>query len=354
MNRLFLSFCLVVILLNLVYSQPKNNRWDIQRAKEWQAKYGWFAGSNFIPSTAINQLEMWQSETFDPVTIDHELGMAENLGFNAMRVFLHHLVWKNDPEGFKNRMDEYLKISTAHKIYTIFVFFDDCWNPSPKIGKQPEPKPGIHNSGWMQDPGQKESSDTTLFPELEKYVKDILSRFASDERIVLWDLYNEPANSGKDETSLPLLKKVFQWAREVNINQPVSAGYWHQKLTKYNEFQLENSDIISYHNYGDSLNHKKLIDTLKTLGRPIVCTEYMARKRESTFKTILPLLKRDTICAINWGFVSGKTNTIYAWDDKTHTDGSEPELWFHDIYRKNGTPFDGKEIEFLKKILKEK
>jgi hypothetical protein len=354
MKIIYLLIGFIVMSLNVVCGQSKNERWDIQRAQEWQKKTGWIAGCNFAPSNAINQLEMWQEDTFDPVTIDHELGMAEELGFNAMRVFLHHLVWKNDPDGFKKRIDEYLKISSRHKIATILVFFDDCWNPSPKIGKQPEPKLGIHNSGWMQDPGQEASSDTTVFPELEKYVKDILTHFATDERIILWDLYNEPGNSDKGDKSLPLLKKVFQWSREVTINQPVSVGYWKAELVKNNEFQLENSDIITYHNYGDSIEHKKLIDNLKTQNRPLVCTEYMARKAKSTFQTILPLLKDEKVGAINWGFVSGKTNTIYAWDDKTHTDGSEPELWFHDIYRKDGTPFDKKEVEFIKETIKGK
>src|SRR4051812_48064813 len=183
--------------------------WSVEKANAWYNQHKWITGANFLPSTAINQLEMWQAETFDTTTINRELGWAENIGFNTMRVFLHSVAWKQDPEGFKKRVDQFLSIADKHKIKPLFVFFDDCWNKVPQAGKQPAPKPGVHNSGWVQDPGQPASNDSANFPPLERYVKDVLMRFARDKRILLWDLYNEPGNSGKKDSSLPLLKKVF-------------------------------------------------------------------------------------------------------------------------------------------------
>jgi hypothetical protein len=197
--------------------------WSKEQANEWYKQWGWLRGSDFIPSTAINQLEMWQAESFDTATINRELGWAESIGFNSMRVYLHHLAWEVDSTGFKNRVNEYLNIADKHKISTLFVLFDDCWNPTYKAGKQPDPKPGIHNSGWVRDPGDKIHEDSTLYITLERYTKDILSHFANDKRIVLWDLYNEPGNSGYGNKSMPLLKKAFQWGREVNPSQPLSA-----------------------------------------------------------------------------------------------------------------------------------
>ena len=229
-------------------------------------------------------------------------------------------------------MDAFLSIATKHHIYTMFVFFDDCWNKTSKIGKQADPKPGIHNSGWLQDPGQKESTDSSYFPLLKSYVVDIMSSFSKDKRIVIWDLYNEPGNSDKGNTSLTLLKKVFVWAKSTHATQ------------------LENSDIISFHNYEPAENLSTEIELLKPYKRPLICTEYMARSQGSTFIKNLPILKAANVGAVNWGFVSGKTNTIYAWDDKSHTDGSEPQLWFHDIFRKDGTPFSKEEVEFIKTI----
>jgi hypothetical protein len=306
-------------------------------------------GSNFIPSTAINQLEMWQAATFDPKTIDRELGYAQSIGFNAMRVFLHHVAWQEDPSGFKNRMKEYLTIANKHHIGTIFVFFDDCWNDTYHAGKQPAPKTGIHNSGWLRDPGSLYHREPLLGDTLEKYVKDILTTFKHDKRILLWDLYNEPGNSDYGNKSMDLLQKAFTWAREINPDQPLSAGVWNKKLTELNSYQLANSDVITYHNYDKEPEHAKAIDSLKLYGRPLICTEYMARTRGSKFQNIMPLLKQNNIGAINWGFVSGKTNTIYAWDSPM-PGGGEPKVWFHDIFRKDGTPFSVEEINVIKSL----
>ena len=266
-----------------------------------------------------------------------------------MRVYLHHLAWEQDPEGFKDRMAQYLDIADKYGISTLFVFLDDCWNESYAPGKQPEPKTGVHNSGWVQDPGKEKHNDPEMHAKLEEYVKDVMNHFANDQRIVLWDLYNEPGNSGYGNESLPLLKKMFQWGREANPSQPLSVGVWNIELEDLNEYQLEHSDIVTYHDYKDKAAHQATIDSLKTIGRPLVCTEYMARTRDSYFETIMPMLKTENIGAYNWGLVSGKTNTIYAWDDP-HTDGSQPKVWFHDIFRKDGTPYDPKEVTLIKQL----
>jgi len=323
-------------------------RWTSEKANEWYSHKGWLRGCNFIPSTAINQLEMWQAESFDTATINRQLGWAQSIGLNVMRVFLHHLAWEVDPKGFKTRMGQYLTIANKHNIATVFVFFDDCWNPTYKAGKQPDPKPGIHNSGWVRDPGDL-GKDSTIYPLLHSYVKDILTHFAKDKRIALWDLYNEPGNSSYGNKSMPLLKNVFQWAREVNPSQPLSAGVWSKELTDLNKFQLEASDVITYHNYNDEIQHKTAIDTLRKYGRPLICTEYMARKHKSRFDNIMPLLKAENIVAINWGLVEGKTNTKYAWDEPT-PDGSEPKLWFHEIFRIDGTPYKEEEVKIIKQL----
>jgi hypothetical protein len=324
-------------------------RWSVEKANTWSANKPWLRGANFNPSTAINQLETWQEETFDRQSMDQELGWAEDIGLNCMRVYLHHAAWEVDKSGFKNRMNEYLSIANKHGIVTIFVFFDDCWNPTYKVGEQPLPKPGVHNSGWVRDPGELLFTSDNLSPVLEAYVKDILTSFKNDNRIILWDLYNEPGNSGYGNTSMPLLKNVFEWAREIDPTQPVSAGVWNPSLTDLNEFMLENSDIITYHNYSDEIQHQLAIDTLKKLKRPMLCTEYMARRNNSLFGNIMPILKDQNIGAINWGLVDGKSNTKYAWDEPI-PDGSEPELWFHEIFRNDGTPYKQQEVELIKEL----
>jgi hypothetical protein len=188
---------------------------------------------------------------------------------------------------------------------------------------------------------------------LASYVKDVLTTFRNDERILLWDLYNEPGNSGYGNKSLPLLKNVFKWSREINPKQPLSAGVWNRDLTDLNNFQLLSSDVITYHNYEPEKAHQEAIDTLEKYGRPLICTEYMARLRNSTFFNIMPMLKSEKIGAINWGLVSGKTNTKYAWDTPI-PDGSDPKVWFHDIFRPDGTPYSQQEVDFIRNLTKAK
>jgi hypothetical protein len=339
---------ILLILSASIFAKGQSRIWSAEKANAWYKQQGWLVGCDFLPSTAINQLEMWEAESFDTATINRELGWAETIGFNTLRVFLHNLVWENDADGFKKRINTFLNIASRHHIKPLFVFFDDCWNPEPKYGKQPEPKTGIHNSGWMRSPNMSVHNDPAKWIVLEKYVKDILSTFKNDNRILLWDLYNEPGNSSYNASSMPLLKDIFQWAWDIRPSQPLTAGIWYDNKD-FNEFQLANSDVITFHNYENAENLEKEIKDLLKYGRPVICTEYMARTRNSKFETHLPIFKRYNVGAINWGFVSGKSNTIYQWDTPV-PDGSEPNVWFHDIFRKDGTPFDKNEIALIKRL----
>ena len=346
-----MRYLLILISCFTISTSFAQSRWTSDQANAWYKKEPWMTGTNYQPATAINQLEMFQASTYDPKTIDKELGWAEELGFNTMRVFLHHIAWTSDKEGFKKRLNDYLNISSKHKIKTILVFFDDCWNDKYAPGKQPEPKTGVHNSGWLRDPGTDIRNNPDSLKMLEVYVKDIITTHKNDKRIVMWDLYNEPGNNGYVDKSLNLLKQVFVWAKAVNPSQPLTAGVWKftDNFANLNKFQLENSDIITYHHYGYVDRHQQKIKELKANNRPLVCTEYMARRNGSLFQTILPLLKAEKVGAINWGFVSGKTNTIYAWDTPM-PGGKEPELWFHDIYKQDKTPFSEDEVKTIKTL----
>jgi hypothetical protein len=349
MNLLKTSLISFLLLFSfLVTYAQSTNVWSAKKANAWYAKHKWISGSNFSPSTAINQLEMWQADTFDPATIDRELRYAEGIGFNTMRVFLHSVAWREDHKGFKDRVKKYLAIADKHHIQTIFVFFDDCWDPDPKPGKQHEPKPGVHNSGWVKDPGLTLTSPAQ-YAVLKNYVDDILTTFKHDRRILMWDLYNDPNNSNKNFKSMELLKRVFAWAQAMRPDQPLTVDVWNWDLIDLNNFQIKNSDVITYHDYDPVELHQQVVKMLKFYGKPLICTEYMARTRNSTFGTVMPMLKKENVGAINWGFVSGKTNTIYAWDTPIPS-GEEPALWFHDVFRKDGTPYKQDETDLIKKL----
>lgn len=321
------------------------NNWPVERAVQWYDSLPWLVGCNFTPSTAINQLEMWQGDTFDPTTIERELSWAAGLGMNTLRVYLHDLAWASDAEGFKKRIDRFLGICAARGIRPLFTIFDDCWN-APQAGRQPSPRPGVHNSGWLQSPGAAKVNDPAAWAPLERYVLDIIGTFASDERILMWDLYNEPGNSKQDERSLPLLCKVFEWARAAGPSQPLTVGTWYGNPV-LDTFQFAASDIITFHNYGPADELAKQIADLRRFSRPLMCTEWL-RRGHSDVATCLPVFHAERVGCINWGLVSGKTQTIYPWGSPQG--GPEPALWFHDILRADGTPFDPAEVELFRKL----
>ncbi len=324
-------------------------RWSEADAWAWSNARPWSLGCNYIPRTAINTLEMWQAETFDRKTIDQELGWAEALGFNSLRVFLHYLPWEQDPSGYLRRLDEFLAIADRHHIGTLFVLFDDCWNDEFKLGPQPAPRPGVHNSGWVRCPGTKMLSDPSRWGVLESYAEGVVGSFRKDRRVLGWDLYNEPANSDEGAArTLPLLKKVIEWARSTEPSQPLTVGIWNvdKSFANLNRFQAENSDVVSFHAYQDESGMSKMIEAMKAYNRPLLCTEYMARTVNSRFDNDLPLLKARNVGAFNWGLVSGKTQTIFPWGSKPGS--PEPLVWFHDIFRPDGTPFAASEVKLIR------
>jgi len=368
-RTLTLIIALAGSMVALIPASADTSRWSEEKANAWYAKQPWLVGSNYTPASAINELEMWQADTFDAAAIDKELGWAEGLGMTTMRVFLHDLPWQQDAAAFRARIDRFLDIASKHHIRPLFVLFDSCWDPLPKLGPQHAPTPGVHNSGWVQAPGAKALSDPTQYPRLKAYVTGVVGAFAKDTRVLGWDVWNEPdnGNSGsyaKDEPGnkvdlvLSLLPQVYQWAREAGAEQPLTSGVWKgdwssdDKLSPMERIQLEQSDVISFHNYDSGAEFEKRIVWLQRLKRPIICTEYMARGNGSTFQGSLPVAKKYNVGAINWGFVAGKTQTYLPWDSwKTpYVNGREPAVWFHEVLRQDGTPYKQEEVELIRSL----
>lgn len=332
-------------------------RWTKAEANAWYAKQSWLVGANFIPSNSINQLEMWQADTFDLITIRRELGWAAAIGMNTMRVYLHDLLWDADREEFKLRLNQFLDAAMALGIRTIFCIFDDCWNSGALLGKQPAPRLGTHNSGWLQSPGLSVVNNPAEWPRLERYVKELMGVFADDDRILFWDLYNEPGNNGNGDNSLPLLTAIFDWAQTVRLSQPLTVGVWFDNET-LNSFQLAHSDIVTFHNYESADHLRGQIVRLRKHDRPLICTEWLRRcpgffedgiqrhYEHSEVQTCLPVFKEEGVGCINWGLVAGKTNTIYPWGKPGGN--SEPPVWFHDLFRQDGTPYNLAEIVLYK------
>jgi hypothetical protein len=329
----------------------------------------WLVGCNFTPSTAINQLEMWQPETFDPQTIDRELGWAATVGFNSVRVFLHDLLFLSEGERFLDRFERVLDIAERHDIGVMPVFFDSVWHPFPRLGPQRDPEPGVHNSFWLQSPGVEALRDPACFARREDYVTRTVERFARDSRVQVWDLWNEPDNpnvasygprdlgTSKEQVVLPLLEQAFAWARNAGPTQPLTSAIWlgdwsdHETLKPLEKLQVECSDVVSFHHYGPADDLRRRIQQLSRYDRPLLCTEYMARGVRSTFEDCLPVLKEHRVGAYCWGLVRGRSQTHLPWDSWQHPYArAEPETWFHDIFHPDGSPYRASEAELLRKL----
>jgi hypothetical protein len=364
------AFASILLLTGASHAFADTTQWSKEKANAWYARQPWLVGSNYIPTDAINQLEMWQADTFNPAQIDKELGWAEGLGMTTMRVFLHDQLWTQDAAGFKRRIDQFLVIASKHGIKPLLVFFDSCWDPNPKLGPQHPPVPGVHNSGWVQSPGKAGLADTANYPRLKAYVQDILRTFAKDPRILGWDLWNEPDNAfggaGPDSPEAQekirlvtaLLPQVFEWARAADPSQPLTSGVWIRddwatadKLTPVERVQLTQSDVITFHDYSWPETFERRIKQLQTYGRPIICTEYLARGAGSTFDNSLPIARKYNVGVINWGFVLGKTQTNFPWDSwqKPYT-RDPPVVWHHDIFYPDGKPYRQSEVDLIRAL----
>lgn len=355
------AFCAVPAI-----TSSQDARWTEQRAMQWYQQQPLLVGANFVPADAVNELEMWQGDTFNPQEIDRELGWAEKVGMNTMRVFLHNLLWEQDSAGFQKRIDQFLAIASRHHIRPMFVLFDSCWDPNPKLGPQRPPIPGVHNSGWVQAPGKDILMHPSEYPRLKSYVQGVVGAFANDTRILAWDTWNEPDNdngssyrrlepANKQELVLALLPQVFAWARAVHPVQPLTSGVWAgdwsslDKMSPMARVQIGQSDVITFHNYEWPEGFEKRVQQLGQFHRPIICTEYMARGAGSTFDTILPIAKQEHVGAINWGLVKGRSQTYLPWDSwQRPYVNVNPTVWFHDVFYEDGTPYRARESEILR------
>ena len=369
-RSVFHRHLLVAALLGSVVSlsapAQEGGRWSETKAQAWYDRQPWLVGANYIPSDAINEFEMFQPGTFNPKLNDKELGMAEGIGMNTMRVFLQDQLWLSDPKGFRQRLDAFLAIAARHHIKPLLVLFDSCWETDPHLGPQHPPIPGIHNSGWVQSPGKERLLDRSVEPQLKAYVEGVVGAFAKDDRILGWDVWNEPDNGGGDKPEdvaakvsrmNELLPQVFAWARAAHPTQPLTSGVWTgdwshpDKESATTKIQLAESDVISFHDYNWPEAFEARIHELEPLHRPLICTEYMARGNGSTFDTILPVAKKYHVAAINWGLVAGKTQTYLPWDSwqKPYVN-SKPTVWFHEVFRQDDEPYRQREVDLIREL----
>jgi hypothetical protein len=347
-------FVCVIVLLTAIHDLVAAC-WSVEKAKAWGKANPWWCGVNYIPANAINYTAMWDKTNFSPDVIRKELKLMTDMGMNCVRFVMQYKVYEEDPAYFLQTLDKFLALCDEAKVKAMPIFFDDCVfgvNSDPVIGKQPEPLIGWYAWAWSPSPGHTMVIDAREHYKLEKYVKDVIGRFKNDPRIFLWDLYNEPTASGLGNRTLPLLKKTFAWAREVNPIHPITSGLWNGNR-KLNKFLLENSDVITFHCYMNPSGTESKIKEMCAHGRPVICTEWLNRPKRSTVQHCLALFAKYNVGCVSWGLVNGKTQTHLPW-------GFRPEnlpfkgAWQHDLFRGDFSPYNANEIKLIKEVLNAK
>ena len=350
-------------------------RWTTEQANAWWQAQPWPVGCNFLPSSAVNFLEMWRDESFDRETIARELGWAAGIGMNAVRTNVHYLVWAHDRDGLMARFDWFVQTAAELGLSVMPVLFDDCGfgGAEPVWGPQPDPVPGIHNSRAVASPGRAAVMDRSLWPDFQAYLQDMLRAHGDDPRILAWDLYNEPGNrmifaakGGYREYapaltahSKALMEASFDWAREIAPHQPLTVAAWRtpklgQDAPAFDDpidrQALALSDIISFHAYCDLDHARRYVAQLEAHGRPILITEWMARTIDSRITDQLPFYRSRKVGAFNWGLVKGRTQTDQPWPmelQAAHGHVQAPDRWFHDLLWPDGRAYDPTELDVI-------
>lgn len=352
------------------------SKWSSEQVWEWYKSYPWLRGFNYLPRTAVNWTEMWQSETFDLETIKQELKWARQYGFNTLRTNIPFIVWQADRKGLLSRIDAFLQCAQEQEIYVMLCPLDDCGfsGDHPFLGPQLEPVPGVHNSQAAASPGRNVVMDESLWPQVESYLRDIISTYKEHKQIIVWDLYNEPTNrailrgeqesmfdAGLEQKAHELMVKCFQWARSEDPHQPLTVGGWHGDMTveggeqpffahKTDVAAFELSDVITFHAYVSGERMENFIGFLSRYERPVMCTEWLARHVGSRFEDQFPMFKQHNVACYQWGLVNGRTQTHVPWTTIKNSCPDYHTTWFHDFLRSDGSPYDSGEADLVRLV----
>lgn len=351
-------------------------KWSRQKAWEWYNSQPWIRGCNYMSADCANRIDCWQEYEFEEKfeTTRGELALMAELGYNSIRIIPEFFVWDKEHDGFMERFERYIELAAQNGISCMVVLGNDCVPPYEEavkrmhLGEQ-HVDWGYHGGRKVSQHGHFGGSGYSILDEPEnaeryyEFVKEIVEKYKADKRIIIWDVFNEPGNSKRDSMSLPHLKRFFEIIRDIDPIQPLTVAIWSQttnldSLKDIEKFGLENSDIISYHNYGTYENNIRELKLLKGFDRPIINTEWLNRCGGNTVEELFPLFYLENVGCYNWGFVAGKYQTYEPWngiwdgykENPRAYDNFDFTKWLHDLYRPNHNPYNPKETELIKRF----
>lgn len=350
-----------------------NGQWTKEQAWKWYNSRPWIRGCNFMSSDCANRIDQWQEFGFEErfETTKREIELAESIGYNSFRLILEFEVWDRQHDGFMKRLDRYLAYMYDHGITAMLVLSNDCSVPKaffkPAVMGPQSYDLGYHggrknspHQGYENNERWNIRDDPEIAKRYNEFVREIITTYAHDPRVIIWNIINEPGNA-RGTKSLEQMEKFFEIAWTISPDQPLCADVWSSDMrgarasNTIEQRALELSDVISFHQYGGFDTMVGEIEQIKTLGRPALNTEWLHRIFHNNVENMYPLFYLEKIGSYNWGFVAGKYQTYEPWEGIWQTvangGGKDYDLtkWQHDLFRPSLRPYDPKEIEIIKK-----
>lgn len=348
-------------------------KWTCEQANAWYQKIGWLRGCNFIGSDCANRLDMWQKYDCEAklATAERELALCQKIGFNTVRLWANFDVYYAEPDSYMEIFERYIALCAKYgqKVMVVLTHDEDLPRGEEFVPKQMGEQKyalGVHQGRFPTPPEMKakKTKHYMEYPQLrEKFlemVKRTVSKYARDERIICWNIYNEPG-IGIQDRCVEILKALFEAVRAEDPIQPLCADLWGSIKdgvipSKGEKLALELSDIISFHSYQ---SYEKLVAEIRFLqrfNRPLFLTEWLHRINHNNVQEIYPLLYLANVSNYCWGFVVGKTQThepwTSLWEQWDQGVGARYDFtkWQHDLFRPNLRPYDPNEIVLIEKF----
>ena len=369
-----------VVLAAMAAQAERQGPWTKEKAWAWHDAQPWYRGCNYMPASAANRVDQWQSYGSEArfAEVEREFALAKEVGFNAMRLLILEqgfCVWLQEHDAFMSNFEQYLTLMEKYGLRAFVCLGNDCSRPKrvwtmPKLGEQPYDV-GYHggrrqtqHGGFPGEPGYLMMDDPEYRAKFLRMCRELVTQYAHDGRVAMWELWNEPGAGNRGMMSAPLIRDLFALCWKIDPDQPLSANVWSQStgriLSGGEPSEVEGlaaglSDVITYHGYHSLADQERLADALaKRWGRPLYNTEWLFRIAGCEFPDNYAFMARRKIGALNWGFVNGKyqTHEPYEpmWKTKFDFEGGDVTKWMHDLFRISHHPYDPYEIAVARNV----